>query len=165
MLERWKDVVGFSDYVVSNYGEVYCSRTGRILRQTPVQYGMLTVGLWRDNKQHRRSVATLVATAFLDKQRDDFNTPIHLDGDRSNCRVDNLAWRPRHFAVRYHLERKNPRFPKWKRPFELVQTEEEFDSIGVAAVKYGMLESDIFIGLTNGTSVFPMWVHFRYLED
>jgi hypothetical protein len=116
-----------------------------------------------DGKQYRRSVSGLVAQAFLDDPvREDFNTPIHLDGDRKNCRADNLEWRPRWFAVNYHKERLNPPFPKWTRDIRLMDTLEIFDNPSQAAVKYGLLERDIHKAIVQGLTVFPFNYEFQY---
>lgn len=165
MLHRWKDVVGFPDYSVSNYGEIHSDKTRRTLRQTPIQYGVLTVMMWRDGKQNRRSVATLVAKAFVPIVREDFNTPIHLDGNRANCRADNLMWRSRPFAVAYHRDRLQARFADWKTPFEILETGERFNHITDAAMKYGVREVDLIVGLTNGTAPYLLGKHLRFVKE
>ena len=37
-----------------------------------------------------------------------FDTPINLDGDRHNNRVENLTWRPRWFAIKYNQQFRHP---------------------------------------------------------
>lgn len=165
MQEEWLPVEDFPDYSVSNYGYVQNARTGRMMSLSPVQYGMLTVAMMYDGKQFRRSVAGLVARAFLPAPpREDFNTPIHLDGDRKNCRVDNLELRPRWFAINYHLERKHQPFQNWTRDIRLDQTGEVFDSLTAAATKYGLLENDIHHSLVNRTAVFPQGFTFTFYD-
>jgi len=163
MQEEWLEIEDFPGYYVSNYGYVRSEHSDRMLTLSPVQYGMPTVGLMRDQLQYRRAVSGLVARAFLDEpEREDFNTPIHLDGDRKNCRVDNLMWRPRWFAVNYHKERITPPFPQWSRDIRLAQTGEIFDNPSQAAQKYGLLERDIHRSLVNGSPVAPYGFFFDY---
>lgn len=164
MDEKWLTVEEFPDYVVSNYGEVYNGNTGRILSENLVQYGIPTVGLYQDGKQYRRSVPVLVALAFLDAPP--YNplqkyAPIHLDGDRQNCRADNLMWRPRWFAVNYHRERLQTSFPNWTAPFECRNTGEIFEHPRDAAMKYGLLETHIHMSVIYGKPVYPGDYHFR----
>lgn len=165
MQEEWLPVEGFDDYVVSNYGYVKNALTDRVLSSSPVQYGMLTVAMVKDGKQYRRSISGLVARAFLpDPAREDFNTPIHLDGDRQNCRVDNLLWRPRWFAVNYHLEWKHRPFAGFHSDIRLMETGEVFDTLREPAQKYGMLEREIHRSLLQGTRVFPTGYTFIFLD-
>lgn len=166
MQEEWLPIDEFPGYSVSNYGFVHSTNTERVLKNSPVQYNMPTVGMSIDGKQHRRSVAGLVARAFLpDPEADHFDTPIHLDGDRSNCRVDNLAWRPRWFAINYHIERRSSPLPPWSRDIRLLDTGEVFSSPAEAAQKYGLLEVDINRSLVMGYDVFPHGFTFIFDVD
>jgi hypothetical protein len=91
---EWKPVAGFPGYSVNRLGQVARNSTGRLLVPRLNQYGVLYVGLMREWQQCIRSLPRLVAKAFLDPPSDIFNTPIQLDGDPMNCRVENLtpAW-------------------------------------------------------------------------
>lgn len=164
MLEEWRPIDGFPGYAISNYGRVFNETRQRPVKQSPVQYNMMTVALVREGKQYRRSVGTLVAQTFLSPEREDFNTPIHLDGDRANCCVDNLMWRPRWFAVTYHLElRANP-FMEWNQDIVLNDTGEIFGHISEPAMKYGLLQSEIHKSIINGVRVFPPGFTFSYVD-
>lgn len=165
MLEEWLPLELFPDYAVSNYGYVKNLRNDKLLTRSPVQYGMLTVALMHDGQQFRRSIATLVAQTFLEEPpRDDFNTPIHLDGDRANCRADNLAWRPRWFAINYHLERRKSPYEGWDADFRLNETWEVFDTLSDPAIKYGLLERDIHKSIVEGKPTFPQGFTFMLLD-
>lgn len=166
MQEEWLPIDGFDEYVLSNYGTVRNELTGRTMTRSPVQYGMLTVAMMRGGVQIRRSIGTLVAQHFLPApEREDFNTPIHLDGDRANCRVDNLMWRPRWFAINFHLERRHGPFDGWSRDIRLLETGEVFDTLKHPAEKYGLLEREIHRSLTNGTIVYPQGFRFIFIEN
>lgn len=164
--EEWLPVPEFPEYAVSNLGYVKNMLSDRMMTRSPVQYGMLTASFMRDGKQHRRSISTLVAQTFLpEPEAEHFNTPIHLDGDRGNCAADNLMWRPRSFAVNYHLERKHRVFEPWTRDIRLVNTGEVFSNPQEPAAKYGLLQREIHQSLVNGTNVFPYAFTFVYVDD
>lgn len=166
MQEEWMPIENFPDYVVSNYGYVQNVVSGRMLGRSPVQSGMMTVAMMYDKLQYRRSLASLVARAFLlPPIREDFNTPIHLDGDKKNCRADNLMWRPRWFAINYHIQARDNRFKVWTKDFRLNETGEIFEHPREPAQKYGLLESEIHKALVNQTPVFPTGFTFMFMED
>lgn len=162
--EEWREVQDFPGYVVSNYGEVFNEKTRRTLTQSPVAYDIPTVGLNLEGKVFRRSVPVLVAKAFIKEDREHFDTPIHLDGDRTNCRVDNLAWRPRWFAVNYHKQVERVLFPDWRADIRLVETGEVFARPKEASMKYGELETRIVLSVANDSPVFPHGHHYQYAE-
>lgn len=166
MMEEWSLIPEFPGYSVSNLGYVQNNHTGRTMARSLVQYGMPTVAMMYEGKQYRRSIATLVARAFLDPPpRSDFNTPIHLDGDRKNCQADNLMWRPRWFAICFHMEHANPPFPDWRADIRLVETGEPFEHISEPAHKYGLLQRDIHQSIVNGVAVFPYGFNFTLIEN
>jgi hypothetical protein len=160
----WLPIEDFPGYSVSEEGQVRNDRTGRILALTRNQFGIIQVGLSRFNVQYKRSVALLVAKAHLDPPHlKPFNTPIHLDGDRSNNHYSNLMWRPRWFAVKYHAQFQND-----ERGFDVPVIElhsgERFRSSWDAAIKYGLIDRDIRIATVNRTYVFPTYQEFRVIE-
>jgi hypothetical protein len=163
---EWRELFDFPNYAISDDGRVMNVTTGQIKNNSANQTNVAMVNFSVNGDQFVRSVAVLVAQTFLDRAEvpDHFDTPIHLDGDRGNCRADNLAWRPRWFAVKYHQQ-----FKPWERekrhgaryPVELIETGEVFETSWEAAIKYGMLDEHIFVGMTNNTFVFPHGFHFR----
>jgi hypothetical protein len=174
MPDEQLDIDGFPDYSVDVYGDVWRS-DGYRLTTSLNQQGIPSVRLMLagDPSAYRRSVSLLVAKTFLaDSQYDtvrggDTPTPIHLDGDRMNCRVDNLMWRPRWFARIYHKERIKDPFPNWKKPFELLETGEIFAHPKDCAVQYGLLEGTnqgIHIALVNKQHVFPTGQSFWWYD-
>ena len=165
MFEAWRMIKEFPDYSVSTYGRVSSGHYGRLLTPSSARYDIPTVGLVRDGVQYRKAVPLLVANAWLPQpELDIFDTPIHLDGDRRNCRADNLMWRPRWFAIAFHKERRTDIFPKWKASFEIVETGEIFEHPRVCAMRYGVLEMDIGLALSNEENrVFPQWFHYKWL--
>lgn len=166
--EKWLNIYGFEDYLVSDMGRVINSLTDKIKQPTLNQQGIPSVLLVRDKIQYRRSVALLVADAFLecpDDSRNIFDTPINLNGDRLDNRVDNLLWRPRWFAVKFHKERKDGNRNSLATKFIEVESEEIFEQPWQAAIRWGLLEGDIIKSIMNDEPVFPTWQQFEFYYD
>lgn len=162
---EWARIDEFPGYSVSDIGEVRNDRTGRYLSLTTNQAGIVQVGLVKGGSQYKRSVAVLVAKAFLDPpMHPRFNTPINLDGDRSNNRADNLMWRPRWFAVKYHKQFDKPR-QGLRQPIREKRTGEIFPTSWEAAIKYGLLDRDILIATLNRTYVIPTYQEFELVAE
>lgn len=105
MEEIWKDVVGYEGlYQVSNLGNVKSvdrvirrSSTpqqikGKIIHQGTQNTGYKIVNLW--NKKNRQAflVHRLVADAFIPKTDLFRNNVDHINGIRTDNRVENLRW-------------------------------------------------------------------------
>jgi hypothetical protein len=163
-MQEWREIVGFSGYSVSDAGAIQNDNTGRLMRTYRNTKGIETVGLMCQGVQHKRSVAVLVADAFIRTARSlTFDTPINLDGDRFNNRVTNLAWRPLWFAQRYHRQFKfGPR--GFARPVQNTHTEEIYPTSWDAAINLGLLERELVMSILDRTYVFPLYQTFRVLE-
>lgn len=100
-MENWKDIPGFAGYQVSDLGRVRSFIVGgredrgvepRVLRPRPQPVSHLPfVRLYRGTAPAEASVARLVLIAFVSKPRRVLY-PQYADGDRRNCRLDNLSW-------------------------------------------------------------------------
>lgn len=162
MQEHWLPTQDFPGYSVSSLGRVRNDQTDHILAMRRNHQGVTMVGMMLDGRQHTRSVAVLVATAFLDDPGTDiFDTPIHLDGDRTNLEASNLAWRPRWFAVKFHRQFRVPAWYNFSVYIVNSETGEKFTSPREVAVKYGLLERDIVFDLDNQHGVYPGPHHFH----
>lgn len=88
-----RPVIGFPDYDVSEFGDVYSWKSGKrvLLKLRTDIDGYKTVGLYKDGKCKRVKVHRLVADAFIPKGkgRDCVN---HKDGNKWNNSVGNLEW-------------------------------------------------------------------------
>lgn len=149
-------IEGFEEYGVTNRGDVVNLRTGRYLATRENAQGIVMVNLSKDASIYTRSVTLLVAQHFLDPHPyEAFNTPINLDGIRSNNHVDNLMWRPRWFAVNYHRQFKDDRITRIWFPLVILDTDEMFFKPIEAASKYGLLVKDVMNAIHNETQVWP----------
>jgi hypothetical protein len=162
-LDEWVVIDEFPNYVINADGFIKNLKTDRFLVLTRNQYGVIQVGLMKGGEQYKRGVALLVARAFLDPPPSPaFNTPINLDGDRSNCSIENLVWRPRWFAIKYHQQFKlGPQ--GFSKPIMDIKTKEQFPDSWAAATKYGLLDREILIATLNRTYVWPTYQEFRVM--
>jgi hypothetical protein len=162
-MEEWREVRFFPGYSVSNRGRVRNDDTGRYMTLLINQRGIANVGLTKNKVQYKRSVSLLVATAFLPKMysSESFDTPINLDGDRTNNKIENLMWRPRWFAVNYHQQFNEEDSVGFSTPIVEIKTGEEFENSWEAATKYGLIDREIMVATINRTYVWPTYQQFR----
>jgi len=70
MIEVWKDVKGYEGYYqVSTHGRVKSVRYDRILKQSPNNAGIATVGFSVKNKHETKAVNILIEQTFANNQR------------------------------------------------------------------------------------------------
>lgn len=148
---EWVDVYGFSDYSVNRLGQICRNATGRILVQKQNQYGVVYVGMMRDNRQHQRSVALIVASTFIPRPPGPLDTPIHKNGDRWDNSVENLVWRPRWYAVKYNRQFRRPYEHSIHVAIRDIETGIEYRNSWEAAQVCGLLEEDIVQAILNST--------------
>src|SRR5688500_4813032 len=99
---RWATIKEFPIYEISDSGEIYNTRTRQYMRTSKTTFGHTKITLTDfDGSRHTRSVALLVAEVFVRPPNFMCDTLIVLDGDFSNLRASNLAWRPDGFAWKY----------------------------------------------------------------
>lgn len=163
-MDSWQPIPEFPGYSVSFEGRVRNDDSGRILATLVNQSGVAHVGMVKDHHQHKRSLALLVAEAFLGApQPDTFDTPINLDGDRTNCHIDNLMWRPRWFAVKYHQQFHND-LRGVRVPIREIHTGQAFPNSWDAATKFGLIDREILLAIQNRTYVWPTYQEFEIIE-
>ena len=164
MVETWKEIEGFENYSVSNYGGIRSNWSERILSIYENQSGLVQVGLMRNGKQYHRSVPLLVAKTFIKQPSGPFDTPINLDGDRYNNHVNNLIWRPRWFAVKYNQQFQYTYVNHIQAPIEDIKTGEVTENSLECAKRYGLLEQEIVLAILNNIYVWPTYQKFRIVE-
>lgn len=163
---EWRPIEGFDAYSVSSNGDIRNDFNGYLLKRYILQNrDFPVVGLMRQGRQFKRSVARLVANAFLVPHKlETFDTAICLDGNRMNCQVNNLDWRPRWFAVMYNQQFVNPCAYHIDRKIREKKSGLTFlDSFEVAKW-YGVLEKDLVLSIQNRTYVWPVYLFFEVVE-
>ena len=110
-IERWEIIPEFPHYSVSDRGRIRNDETDRILKPAVTATGVLYVGFYRQGRQHKRYLPPIVAEAFVDKRYTPdpdikYNTPMHINGDKTDCRAVNLEWVTRSQAIHGHKRAK-----------------------------------------------------------
>lgn len=90
-MEKWKEIDGYPNYLISNTGKVYTKNRNKILSPKIDRYGYYVVGLCKNNKVKHFTIHRLVATAFIPLV-DNCNVVNHIDSNKQNNNVDNLEW-------------------------------------------------------------------------
>lgn len=91
--EIWKNIKGFEDYQVSNFGRVKSLKRGKekILKNIVSIDGYYIVNLHKKNKRTTKKIHQLVAIAFLNHNPDGYKLVInHKDINRQNNNLNNL---------------------------------------------------------------------------
>lgn len=160
--EDWFVLEEFPEYSISTFGEVMNNKTKRLMKSSITARGSVKVGLTSGGRQHSRLIKLLVARTFIYGETDIFDTPINLDGDPLNNRVDNLVWRPRWFSLKYTKQFKV--FPLYigVGPILEVDSGELHADILSAAVSNGLLFEDVYASCINKVRIFPTWQLFTF---
>lgn len=154
--ELFRPIPQFPDYAVSTLGRVENIHTGRDMKISVNGRGIPIVGMMFNGTQYKRSVPVLVAQAFLEPPiHESFDSVIHLDADRRNCRASNLMWRPHWFTVRYHRQFKEPARMKFHTRVYCPETDEWFEDSTHMAMTYGLLDRDIVAAHIHGDMIWP----------
>lgn len=160
----YKEIEGFPGYSVSDDGQVI-NEYGRPIKPSITQRGASKVTLYRGGVAFTKSLSLIVAKehVYNDWDPEIFDTPIHLDNDLQNNRAENLAWRPRWFAIKYQKQYWQENYRTAKTPIEEVDTGEYFEGFVEPCQKYGVLWVDVFKSCTTGIHVFPRGNVFRFV--
>lgn len=154
MNEVWSNIPEFPSYAISSYGRVMNTEFHRPIRESVTTAGIVKVGLVLGGKQYTRSVALLVAEAFVPGRNEMFDTPVHIDGCSTNNRRDNLIWRPRWFAYAYSSQFKDT--SKHNRgPVYDLTTKLWYDTVLDAAVNNVLLIKDIMRSVSTKEECWP----------
>lgn len=153
--EAWAEIPDFTGYYVSNYGRVLSSKTDHVLTPTKKPVGFYMVGLMKNGIQAKRSLPLLVMQAFWRAHPNArCDTPIHLDGDRANCRADNLRWRPLWFSRKYMAQFGEGYF-RYSGAVQDMDTGDIYEDAMHASTHNGVLENEVRMSVHNGYLVFP----------
>jgi hypothetical protein len=165
MRERWYELEDFPDYAVSDLGEIHNIKTGMPRRTSINQQGIVKISMYQGRELITRSVAPMVAEAFCEGRTELFNTPIHLDGDRENCRAENLMWRPRWFAVQYHRQFQSPDFHRMDVHIVELNKGKEYYSVKDACMDLGLYYQDVYASYVNGRQIPLTRQEFQLVEE
>ena len=160
MQEEWRPIEGFPLYSVSNLGQVRRG-FGKPVQVHTNQQGIAYISLMKGEEQFHRGLARLVAKAFLEQKYAAFDTPINLDGNRLNCAVDNLVWRPRWFAITYHAQFKARYHDHTDQDIIDMETGFLYNGSWDVVTSLGLLERDVMLAIDNNTVVWPTYQRFR----
>lgn len=164
-IDNWHPIQGFPGYSINPLGQVRRDANQRYLAPRFNKEGVPYVGLVRNWGQHNRSLPRLVAQTFIPQHNAIFDTPIQIDGDRTNCRMDNLMWRPRWYAVQYNRQFSTSRYDHpIEVPLRAVGDNQIFPDSLSAACTYGLLEREVVLSILNHTPAWPTYQYFELVE-
>lgn len=162
-MEQWVPLLGYPGYSASSLGRIRNDKRDHVLTPVQAEQRRTYVGLTYNGIQVKRNVSKLICEAFVPRpQYASFTTPIHFDGDLTNCCVDNLDWRPRWFAIK-HAEQFRKDLPSYPDPVREVRTGETFENCWMAVFHYGLLYMDLLLSIFNKTYVFPTMQTYEWM--
>lgn len=91
MLEIFKPIENYPDYLISNKGRVYSSKRNKFLKPKNSKQGYLTIKLSEHSIIKEFKIHRLIAEAFI-LNPDNLPQVNHRDEDKTNNCVDNLEW-------------------------------------------------------------------------
>jgi len=89
--EEWRVIEDFENYEVSDLGNIYSIKSGKLLKLLLNPGGYLIVTLCAEDKRISKTVHRLVAQTFVPNPK---NLPIidHINKNKKNNKVSNLRW-------------------------------------------------------------------------
>lgn len=166
MQEQFLRIPDFSNYAISNYGDIIHIKDQRLMAVSHTNHGHAKISLVSDSgSRHTRSVSLLVAQAFVKAPNPLCDQVVLLDGDLRNVRADNLVWRPRWFAWKYSQQLKG--FPPphyFNLPVANLDTGVIYTNIVTASTAEGLLYDDVWRSTYSGSEVYPNKNRFEIVE-
>lgn len=146
-MEIWKNIEGFKEYSVSNFGNIRNNKTGRVLKPRKHTGGYVRVILCKDKKHCDYYIHRLVAQAFISNPA---NLPEvnHKDENKLNNCVDNLEWCDRVYQVNYgtyheRMVNTQRKTSKYSKSVKCVETGVVYASMHEAERETGILYTSI----------------------
>lgn len=164
--EQWKIILEFPDYQISNKGRVWNEKLGLMMSTTPNNYGHVRISLTKSPRdRYTRSVAQMVAEAFVEPPNLLCDCVVVLDGDLTNLVAENLVWRSESFAWKYTHQLKTPQ-PLHYRNLSVMNlnTRIEYGSVIETGMTEGLLFDDIWRSTYNHDPIYPYGHVFEVTE-
>ena len=165
--ERWAVIEEFPGYEISDRGNIYNARRNRMMKTSFTSYGHVKITLVGDDgRRHTRSVAQLVAEAFVEPPNSRCDQVVVMDGDFTNLVSENLVWRPTWYAYQYtrQMKREHPNH-YYNLPIINVTTGRTYESIVDAGTREGLLFTEVWRSTYTGDKIFPFWFLFEVLYE
>lgn len=160
MDEVWQSILGFPDYLISNHGRVYSSKTDTILKARPSGWGYLQVMLSDGhNRQTTKSIHIMVAETFVPGW-DESLEPNHKDGNKANNHESNLEWETKKGNNKHAIDT-GLRTPRHTR-VRIKETGEEFYSVKDCAEHLNTYPTAVSAVLTGKRPHYKN-LHFEYV--
>lgn len=154
---QWANIREFPNYDINDRGEIYNRKIERYMSTSINNYGRVKITLTDlEGRRFDRSVALMVAEAFVKPPNIFCDHVIVLDGDLSNVVADNLAWRPRGFARKYRMQllREHPQHYH-NLPVRNVTLDIPYDSVIDAGMTEGLIFDDVWRSTYSGSRCYP----------
>ena len=90
-VEVWRSIENYDNYVVSSFGKIKNTKTGKVLKASDNGHGYLIIDLYENAIRKTHKVHRLVANAFIDNPNDK-NCVDHKDNNRTNNHISNLRF-------------------------------------------------------------------------
>lgn len=167
MEESWQEIKGFSRYLISDQGRLFNKKSDAIMSPSITNHGHLKISLIRDDSARQtRSVAILVASAFLPRPDPRCNGVIIKDGILTNVAAYNLAWRPNWFVWKYTRQLKQvPPIYYMNLPIRSVRSNKLYSSVVTASIEEGLLYRDVWVSMYTKKPVYPTRDIFRVMVE
>lgn len=155
--ERWREIDGYPNYLVSDYGRVHSKGSNRVLRSSPNRYGIHKIRLYNDDGYKDFYLHTLVMKTF-GRIMQDGDQIKHRNGNRHENHINNL----------YVMNRRKSDIPRFQpvsgrgRAMYIVETGQIFSNARECAYYLNGSYSAIYACL-RGERGFHLGFTFRYL--
>lgn len=140
-----KIILGFENYSVSKKGKVF-NKNGHALKETFDKHGYKTVVLYKNGKQNRKKIHSLVLSAYAGVRPTGYVCR-HLDGDKLNNCINNLAWGTQKENLDDKILHGTHIFGE--RVYNVVKSDIEVEKIKECAVKFGVVFAANAFGTTK----------------